>query len=295
MPNPTMPAGFVPTVATYSQGDPGGVLRTEVAGGPARYCLDYDRGQQTYDITLALDVGQFSIWVIFWTHSIKKGALAFDMRLDTGLGPATHTVRLLPGSYSATHQGGAVSVQFSVECQSAVYALSDAAVAAYNLSATRLPTGMVPRVVNYSQTGPEGVLREDVPGGVAAYGLDWGRGLQRFACSLVLTAAQFAIWSVWYHRLIKKGAYTFTMPLDSGLGPADHSANIVPGSYSATRIGGRHTAVSFVVEAEPATYGLSAADIATYYELHAALGADVDDVLARIARFANTDTLVLNI
>lgn len=291
---PTLPPGFVPTVAAYSQGDPGGVLRTEVAGGPARYRLDYDLGYQAYAVTLALDALKFSVWAAFWTHVIQKGALAFDMRLDSGLGVAAHSVHVMPDSYSATRQGSAYMVQFSVECQSAVYALSDAAVSAYGLSASSLPAGLVPVISSYSQSGPGGVMRDDVAGGVAAYGLDWGRGLQRFNCTLILTATQYATWSVWYHRLIKKGAYTFDMPLDSGFGTQPHACNILPDSYQASRTGGIATVVSFVVEAESKALDMSAAEAQSMVDVYNAYGAESNALLARIAQFANVDSLALN-
>ena len=56
---PTLPNGFIPTVAAYSHDGPGGVMRTEVSGGTARYALDYDRGLQKFNVTLILDKLQF--------------------------------------------------------------------------------------------------------------------------------------------------------------------------------------------------------------------------------------------
>lgn len=291
---PIMPSGFVPLVAAYSGGDPGGVIRTEVAGGPGRYRTDWARGRQKFSVTITLDKSGLSVWLLFFHHVIKKGALAFDMRLDSGLGVAPHAVRMIPGSYSVAALSGAYTVAFAVECESAVYALSDTQVAAYGLSAAAMPSGLVPMVAGYSFDGPGGVLRDEVAGGNAGYGLEFARGTQQFSCTLMLTAAKFAIWSVWYHRLIHKGGQTFDMRLDSGFGPELHSATIIPGSYSFARTGGNLTVVSFAVEAESKAYDFSAADAAFIVELHSQSGGAAGALLARLAQFATIDTLVLD-
>ena len=124
---PTLPNGFVPTVAAYSHDGPGGVMRTEVAGGAARYALEYDRGLQKFNVTLILDKTQFSGWVAFFIHIIKKGALTFDMRLDSGFGAELHACNIMPGSYSATRTGGiAMIVSFVVEAENKAYDFSAA-------------------------------------------------------------------------------------------------------------------------------------------------------------------------
>ena len=291
---PTMPGGFVPTVADYSHDGPGGVLRTDVAGGAARYTLDYDRGAQRFSVTLMLDSGQLVLWVLFYTRTIKKGTIKFGMRLDSGLGTAEHQVNIVPGSYSTARAGGIITVvSFVVETQNAVYALSDAAVAAYGLSAATLPAGFVPTVAAYSVQGAGGSLRDGIAGGVAAYALDYDRGLEQFSVTLMLTRAKFSIWTVWYHRLIKKGALAFTMRLDSGFGTEPHLCSILPGSYSAVRTGGIAVAVSFVVEAENKAYDLSDADAQAMIDFYNAYGADSSATLLRIGQFANQDTRVL--
>lgn len=287
---PTMPNGFVPTVAAYSHDAPMGVMRTDVAGGFGRYSLDFDRGTQRFNVTLMLDAAQFSIWTIFFLRIIKKGAVTFDMRLDTGLGTALHPVHIVPGSYSATRTAGIVTiVSFVVETTSAVYALSDAQVAAYGLSAATIPAGFVPKVAAYSMEAPGGNVRDDVPGGVAAYALEHDRAPQKFSCLLMLTAAQYAVWCVWYHRLIGKGVRTFEMRLDSGFGPEPHACNILPGSYSATRTGGLLMAVSFAVEAESKAYDLSTIDAEDMVALYSEYGGFSSALLARLATFALVD------
>ena len=123
----TFPAQFTPTVASYSFDEPGGVMRTDVAGGAARFALDWDRGPQRFQITLILEALQFSVWSAFYHHVIKKGAIAFDMRLDSGFGVSPHSVNIMPGSYSAARTGGILTVvSFVVEAENQVYALSAA-------------------------------------------------------------------------------------------------------------------------------------------------------------------------
>lgn len=119
---PILPAGLTPTVAAYSHGGPGGVMRTEVAGGAARYALDYGRGTQQFNVTLILDKLKFSVWTAFFHHIILKGAITFDMPLDSGFGTEAHAVNIVPGTYSASRTGGtAMVVAFVVEAESSVY------------------------------------------------------------------------------------------------------------------------------------------------------------------------------
>lgn len=124
---PTLPAGLKPVVANYSFDEPGGVMRTDVAGGAARYALDWDRGPQRFQITLILEALQFSVWSAFYHHVIKKGAIAFDIRLDSGFGVSPHSVNIMPGSYSAARTGGIMTVvSFVVEAENQVYGMTGA-------------------------------------------------------------------------------------------------------------------------------------------------------------------------
>lgn len=127
MPNPVMPTGFTPIVSAYSHDGPGGVMRTEVAGGSARYALDFDRGLQKFNVTLILNKAAFSVWVAFFIHIIKKGAITFDMRLDSGFGVEPHACNIMPGSYNAARTGGIhMAVSFVVEAENKAYAFSAA-------------------------------------------------------------------------------------------------------------------------------------------------------------------------
>ncbi|KIF80773.1 hypothetical protein [Noviherbaspirillum autotrophicum] len=127
MPNPVMPAGIKPVVSNYSIDDPGGVVRTDVAGGMPRYGLDWDRGAQRFSVTLILDALQFSVWTAFYHHTIRKGAVTFDMPLDSGFGVSPHAVNIVPGSYSAARTSGIMMVvQFVVETENQVYDMTTA-------------------------------------------------------------------------------------------------------------------------------------------------------------------------
>lgn len=121
---PTIPKGFQPVVEGYSMDDPGGVLRTEVAGGAARFALDWDRGPQRFTVTLILDASQFGVWQAFYFYSIKKGVVSFTMPLDSGFGVSMHSVNIMPGSYSAARTSGIMMVvSFAVEAESQAYSL----------------------------------------------------------------------------------------------------------------------------------------------------------------------------
>lgn len=156
-----------------------------------------------------------------------------------------------------------------------------------------MPNGFRPTVAAYSHGGPGGVMRTNVAGGASRYALEYDRGLQQFNVTLVLDKTQFAVWTAFFIHIIKKGAYTFDMPLDSGFGTELHACNIMPDSYSASRTGGIAMIVSFVVEAENKAYDMTAADAQSMIDIYNAYGTDANALLARIAQFANVDTLVL--
>lgn len=157
-----------------------------------------------------------------------------------------------------------------------------------------IPNGLKPIVASYSHGGPGGVMRTEVAGGAPRYALDWDRGLAQYSVTLILDKLQFSVWSAFFHGVIKKGAITFDMPLDSGFGTQTHACNIVPESYQASRTGGTAMAVSFVVEAESQAYELTAAESLELVEIYNTYGAETDELLARIERFATLDSLVLD-
>jgi len=157
-----------------------------------------------------------------------------------------------------------------------------------------LPTGFTPTVAAYGMTGPDGVMRSDINGGPSRYALEYDRGVQQFNVTLVLDKLQFSVFTAWFLHVVKKGAITFDMPLDSGFGTAPHACNILPGSYSTSRVGGILTSISFVVEAENQAYELSTQDAQGLVDMYNEYGEDVDLIMARIAQFANVDSLALN-
>lgn len=156
-----------------------------------------------------------------------------------------------------------------------------------------LPNGFKPTVAAYSHDAPGGVVRTEVAGGAPRYGLQYDRGLQRFNVTLILNKAQFSVWTAFFIHIIRKGALTFDMPLDSGFGTAQHACNIIPGSYSASRTGGIAMVVAFTVEAENQAYDFGAADAQAMIDVHNAYTTDTSALLARLAKFATVDTLVL--
>jgi hypothetical protein len=156
-----------------------------------------------------------------------------------------------------------------------------------------MPNGFVPLLASYSQGPPDGVLRTDVAGGAARYALEWARGRQQYGVTLLLDQMQFMVWSAWFHRLIDKGALTFSMRIDSGFGPQPHDVNMIPGTYQATRASDKWI-IGFSIETESQAYLLTPEEAAALVELYNQYGELFDGLLARIARFANVDSLVLD-
>lgn len=298
-----IPRGIKAVVEGYSIGAPGGVERTPVAGGMPRVGLQWERGLDQVQVTLQLTPEQLSIWVPFFHHVIKKGTVAFDMPLDTGFGIGTHSVRIVPGSYSGPRRDGQITtVNFMAEVESAAYGITEAAaislVDAWNgttagAGTPQIPRGMQPVVSGYSFDGPPGAYRSDIPGGAPGYAMLTNLDAQQFRVTLVMESAEkFKVWTAFLHHVIKKGSQLFVMPLDSGFGQHDHTVGMIPGTYSATR-NGAITVVSFGVEAESEVYDMTAADAQALLDLWNGMGDGTDLLLARIAQFANVDTLVL--
>jgi hypothetical protein len=158
-----------------------------------------------------------------------------------------------------------------------------------------LPNGLKPLVAAYSHGGPGGVLRTEVSGGAPRYALDYDRGMAQYNVTLILDKLQFSVWSAFFHGVIKKGAITFDMPMDSGFGTAVHACNIVPDSYQASRTGGIAMAVSFVVEAESQAYELTGEESLALVDMYNLYAGDTNALLAQIATFATVDSNALDI
>lgn len=162
------------------------------------------------------------------------------------------------------------------------------------MTTIRIPNHLKVTTTAFSASAPGGVWRTDVAGGSPRYGLEWDRGTQQFRVQMVLDAMQLGIWSVFFLRVIRKGAITFAMPIDSGMGLQDHDCHIVPETYATSRVGGQYTTVSFAVEATPSAFAVSDADAAALLGLWDVAGETSGDLLERIARFALVDSLSLD-
>jgi len=121
---PTLPRDLYPVTSPsgYSHGAAGGVSRTQVEGGFNRYALDFERGVQQFNVALACTAGHYQVWTLFFYNIIKKGALSFDMPLDSGSGLQTHSVNIIPNSVSVNEtDGNNFVVTFQVEAESSAY------------------------------------------------------------------------------------------------------------------------------------------------------------------------------
>ena len=157
-----------------------------------------------------------------------------------------------------------------------------------------IPKGFRPIVSGYGTDGPGGVRRTEVAGGLPRYALDYDQGAQRYSVAIGMTALMYGVWTVFFHQIIKKGAITFDMEIDGGFGLQVHACNIIPGSYNAERVGGKITVVKFAVEAVSRVYEFSETDAQLYIDLWNQQGVGMESLLARIARFANIDTKILD-
>ena len=144
----------------------------------------------------------------------------------------------------------------------------------------------------YSHDAAGGVSRTQVEGGFNRYALDFDRGVQQFNVALACTAGHYQIWTLFFYNIIKKGALSFDMPLDSGSGLQTHSVNIIPNSVTVNETDGNNFIVTFQVEAESSAYDFDNETTATILEIWES-GSDVGDLFDRIALFVLTDSLVL--
>nr|WP_315471765.1 hypothetical protein [uncultured Rhodoferax sp.] len=136
-------------------------------------------------------------------------------------------------------------------------------------------------------------MRTEVAGGAPRYAMDYDRGPQQFNVTMILDAEQMMTWTLFYHHVIKKGAISFTMELDSGMGHTPHACNILPGSYNMNRVGWQHSSISFVVEAEATAYSVTTADAIAFVEFKDAYGDGGSEYLGFIGQFATVDSTVL--
>lgn len=156
-----------------------------------------------------------------------------------------------------------------------------------------LPSSFLPVVEGYGFNGPGGVRRTEVQGGMSRYAMQWDRGTQEFRITMVMNPDKFLVWNLFFLRVIKKGAISFDMQLDSGFGVSTHTCNILPGTYNANLVGGSFYSITFSVEAESKAYEFSESEAQSMLDLYNLYGSKYGDILIRIAKFANEDTLVL--
>jgi hypothetical protein len=131
MPNPQMPSGLHmrPSEQQYGFDAPGGAMRTPVAGGTARTGEQFSREAQFFNITLVLDLQEFSVWNTFFLRRIAKGTIPFDLPLDSGYGVSPHACTIIPDSYTVNRTNGVgMVVAFQVEAINQAYDMPDQAV-----------------------------------------------------------------------------------------------------------------------------------------------------------------------
>ena len=144
----------------------------------------------------------------------------------------------------------------------------------------------------YSHNAAGGVSRTQVEGGFNRYALDFDRGVQQFNVALACTAVHYQIWTLFFYNIIKKGALSFDMPLDSGSGLQTHTVNIIPNSVSVNETDGNNFVVTFQVDAESSAYDFDTDATDTILAIWEA-GEDVGELFDAIAYFVLTGTLVL--
>ena len=144
----------------------------------------------------------------------------------------------------------------------------------------------------YSHNAAGGVSRTQVEGGFNRYALDFDRGVQQFNVALACTAVHYQIWTLFFYNIIKKGALSFDMPLDSGSGLQTHTVNIIPNSVSVNETDGNNFVVTFQVDAESSAYDFDTDATDTILSIWEA-GEDVGELFDAIAEFVLTETLVL--
>ena len=131
-----------------------------------------------------------------------------------------------------------------------------------------------------------------VEGGFNRYALDFERGVQQFNVALACTAGHYQVWTLFFYNIIKKGALSFDMPLDSGSGLQTHSVNIIPNSVSVNETDGNNFVVTFQVEAESSAYDFDEGGTGAILALWET-GADITELFDLLALFVLTETLVL--
>lgn len=133
MTTPVLPRDLYPVTSPsgYSYASAQGVHMTQVEGGFNRYAMDFDRGTRLFNVALACTAWHLQVWELFYLRIIKKGALAFEMPLDSGTGLEQHIVNIIPNSVNTTEtDGNNFVVTFQVEAESKIYDFTEGGAAA---------------------------------------------------------------------------------------------------------------------------------------------------------------------
>jgi hypothetical protein len=133
MPTPVLPRDLYPVTSPsgYSYASAQGVHMTQVEGGFNRFAMDFDRGTRVYNVAFACTAWQIHLWELFYLRVIKKGALAFEMPLDSGTGLEQHLVNIIPNSVNTTEtDGNNFVVTFQVEAEPKIYDFTEGGAAA---------------------------------------------------------------------------------------------------------------------------------------------------------------------
>ena len=162
------------------------------------------------------------------------------------------------------------------------------------MTAINLPRDLYPVTSpsGYSHGSAGGVNRTEVEGGFNRYALSYDRGVQLFNVALACTASHYQIWTLFFYNIIKKGALSFNMPLDSGAGLQQHEVNIIPQSVNVAETDGNNFVVTFQVEADSSAYDFDDEATETVLSIWETSG-DVGEFIDRLAEFTLEDTLVL--
>ena len=129
MTRPQMPRGMRVIANPYTGADPGGTAMTEVEGGAPRFAMETYQAVRQFRVTLLpMTPLEYSMWELFYWHSIGRGAIAFDMKIDSGFGEQFHACNIIPGSYATGREGPLTTVSFNVaaEPQALDYTQADA-------------------------------------------------------------------------------------------------------------------------------------------------------------------------
>ncbi|ETF00934.1 hypothetical protein W822_19985 [Advenella kashmirensis W13003] len=158
----------------------------------------------------------------------------------------------------------------------------------------QIPRGMCPLISAYSGGDIGGVMETPVEGGSPRTALEYDGGVQPFTVTLPLTPEKYHIWTLFYHRIIKKGSKPFDMMIDSGDGAELHTCFMVVKSYSMVR-NQQHSFVTFTVNVQPSAYKRSIEDAQAEIDLWNDGLSNYGALFAGLDKYINHDVNVLGV